>query len=213
MNHQPPIRIAARTTALALGALLAVAAPAAHALYKVVGPDGKITYTDRAPVEREGKVVPLNAARSEEAPAAAALPAELRQVVARFPAVLYTNTGACEPCEAARQLLRQRGVPYSERQVQSGDDNEALQRLTGGAEVPVLTLGSQTLRGLSREVWAAYLDAAGYPRESRLPASYRYPAAAPITERRESAAAPAAPAAPSPVAPTATTPAPGNIKF
>ena len=37
--------------------------------------------------------------------------------------------------------------------------------------------GQQPLRGLSAESWNAYLDSAGYPRESRLPVGYQFPTA------------------------------------
>lgn len=190
-----------------------VIATSSHALYKVVGPDGRVTYTDRAPGSADGKVSPIGG-RSAPEPSAVALPLELRQVASRFPVTLYTTSGACDPCDAARQLLRQRGVPYTEKQVLSPEDGEALQRLSGGTDAPTLTIGGQVLRGLANEVWGQYLDSAGYPRESRLPAGYQYPAPTPLTERREAtppraaaprAAEPAAaeaPAAPAPAAPT-----------
>jgi hypothetical protein len=62
-----------------------------------------------------------------------------------------------------------------------------LQRLTGARDAPVLMIGQQPLRGLSTETWNAYLDSAGYPRDSRLPAGYQHAAATPLTERREPA--------------------------
>lgn len=196
---------------LATGLVLATSS---HALYKVVGPDGKVTYTDRAPGVNDGKVSPLGG-RTAPVASDVVLPLELRQVVSRYPVTLYTTSGACEPCDAARQMLRQRGVPYNEKQVLSPEDGEALQRLSGGLDAPTLTIGAQTLRGLAGEVWGQYLDSAGYPRESRLPQGYQYPAPTPVTERREAAprptttaprAAEAAPAAPPP-------PAPGAIRF
>lgn len=195
-----------------------VVAGSSHALYKVVGPDGKVTYTDRAPGVNDGKISPLGG-RAAPGPTEVVLPLELRQVVSRYPVTLYTTSGACEPCDAARQMLRQRGVPYSEKQVLGPEDGEALQRLSGGMDAPTLMIGSQVLRGLAGEVWGQYLDSAGYPRESRLPQGYQYPAATPVTERREAAprpattapraAAPAAEAAPAAAPP----PAPGSIRF
>jgi glutaredoxin len=198
---------------------IALAAPA-QAQYKVVGPDGKITYTDRPPAAAEGKATAIGA-RTAPPAADVALPLELRQATQRYPATLYVTTGACEPCDGARQLLRQRGVPFAEKQIVTAEDSEALERLTGARDAPTLTLGAQTLRGLANEVWNSYLDAAGYPRESRLPANYQYPPATPLTERREATrvAPPAAPTrqaaraepAPAPAAPPA--PAPGGIRF
>jgi glutaredoxin len=198
---------------LATGAALATPS---HALYKVVGPDGKITYTDRAPSSSEGRVSPIAGSTAPGAAAEPALPAELRQAANRYPVVLYTANGACEPCDAARQLLRQRGVPYSEKQVISNEDGDALQRLSGGRDAPTLTIGSQALRGLAGDVWNSYLDSAGYPRESKLPQGYQYPAPTPITERREAApraaAAPAS-AAPAPSPTPAPAPNPAAIRF
>ena len=113
----------------------------------------------------------------------ASLPLELRQTVARFPVTLYTSTD-CSPCESGRRLLQSRGVPFVERRVLTGDDAEALDRLTGGRSVPTLTIGSQALRGYADNDWHSYLDAAGYPRESQLPRSYQPPPATPLVERQ-----------------------------
>ena len=191
---------------------LLLAAAASQAQYKDIGPDGKVTYTDRAPTTPEGKVSGIGAKAPAQA-AQADLPFELRQVAAKYPVTLYTVAGACEPCASARQLLQQRGIPYAERQVVTDEDSEALEKLSGGREAPTLTIGSQTLRGLAAEVWVSYLDAAGYPRESRLPTSYQYRAATPIVDRREPAP-PQAGAAPLPAPPQAPpTGTAGGIRF
>jgi glutaredoxin len=204
--HRPP-------TTLLFAALLAAALPAL-AQYKVVGPDGKITYTDRPPTTSQGTATPIAGRNAGAATNETPLPLELRQVVARYPVTLYTTTGACDVCASARQLLRTRGVPYAERQVLSAEDSQALQRLSGGQDVPTLTIGSQTLRGLSPDVWTSYLDAAGYPKDSRLPAGYQYPAPTSIVTRASAAPAAAPDRAPAPAA--APEPAPDNptgIKF
>ena len=161
----------------------AFAAPCA-AQYKVIGADGKVTYTDRLPATLPGKVTSFST-RGGTAASNAGLPMELRRAVARYPVTLYVMAQNCEPCDVARQLLRQRGIPATEKQVLSIADADALERLTGGRDAPSLTIGSQTLRGLAPEIWNSYLDAAGYPRESRLPATYTYPPAVPIVERSD----------------------------
>jgi glutaredoxin len=201
--------------------LTLLAALPCHAQFKVVGPDGKVTYTDRPPSAQEGKVSSLGLRQPATAAGgdASALPLELRQPVTRYPVTLYVIGGACDPCESARQMLRQRGIPYTEKLVQTNEDGEALERLTGGRDAPTLAIGTQTLRGLAPEVWGSYLDAAGYPRDSKLPAAYQYAPATPLTERRDASAAraPAARASqPSGPAPAAEPPAPANpsgIKF
>lgn len=183
----------------------------AHALYKVVGPDGTVSYTDRPPAAQGNKVNSLGSGGT--GPSEQNLPYELRQVVSRYPVTLYTGEG-CTPCEAARQLLRQRGIPYAEKQIVTTEDADTLQRLTGGRDAPSLTIGAQALRGLSADAWHSYLDSAGYPRESRLPANYQFSTASPLTQRRDAAPLevrrPAAPAEATP--PAAATPASG-IRF
>jgi len=207
--------------ALLPGAVLAVmalgAAAPCQAQFKVIGADGKVTYTDREPNAGEGRVIPLGAraAATESAPE---LPFELGQVANKYPVTLYVTTTACEPCVSARQLLKLRGIPFRERLVVSAQDSEALERLSGAREAPTLTIGSQTLRGLAADVWNSYLDAAGYPRESRLPANYQYPRAAPVVEQQAPATtAPADSRAdtrpPAPAVPALVAPTPGGIRF
>lgn len=199
---------------------LAVALPAA-AQYKVVGPDGKVTYTDRPPTSDAGsRVAPMRGA----APTAPepALPVELRQAQARFPVTIYTAAD-CAPCDSGRQMLVQRGVPFAEKRVLTDEDTRAYEQITGGRLLPALSVGPQVLRGLNAADWTAYLDAAGYPRESRLPAGWKPPAATPLVEAKvaPAAAEPSSPReapaarrpAPAPApTPPATTPATG-IRF
>ena len=199
---------------LALSALAATV-PLAHAQYKVVGSDGKVTYTDRAPNTSEGRVTALGARAPAEA-VEPELPYELRQTATKYPVTLYTTTGVCDACSAGRQLLRQRGVPYTERQAVTNEDVDALEKLSGGRDAPTLTIGSQVLRGLAHDTWNQYLDAAGYPRESKLPPGYQQRPVASIVERKDQPAARTAQTpAPRPSTPFATNaPAPaGGIRF
>ena len=194
----------------ALTLSLALFAVPGLAQFKVIGADGKVTYTDREPSASEGKVVPLGNKAITAQPAAAEpdLPFELRQASTKYPVTLYVTSTACEPCSSGRQLLKQRGIPFTEKLVVTSEDSEALERLSGAREAPTLSIGSQILRGYAAETWAAYLDAAGYPRESRLPSTYQYRAAAPVVDRREPTTARAEPRAEARAQPTAPTPAP-----
>jgi len=187
----------------------------ALAQYKVVGPDGRITYTDR-PVAAPsgGQVQPM---RAGAVPATQAgrppLPLELRGPAERFPVTLYTAAD-CTPCDAARQLLQQRGIPYAERSVTNDDDIAALQRLTGGRTVPALTVGAQPLRGLLDADWHGMLDLAGYPRASRLPRGWTAGPATPLVARAPAAEAVAAPAVrPAPPPLPEPAPAASGIRF
>jgi glutaredoxin len=189
------------TRAALIAPLLVAIAWPAMAQYKVVGSDGSVTYTDRPPAAGSGRITTLS--RRGDAPATgdAGLPLELRQVIGRYPVTLYTAPD-CNPCDSGRQLLLQRGVPFSERRVLTEDDSAALERVVGGRTVPSLTIGAQALRGLSQTDWTSYLDAAGYPRESQLPPNWQPPAATPMVERAtptvRAAATAASAAAPEP---------------
>lgn len=196
----------ARLAALAACALLATAAQA-QPIYRIVGPDGKVTFSDRAPDAKTPGATPAAGAASGDT--AAALPYALRQTAARFPVTLYTGKD-CAPCTSARNLLVARGIPFTERTVDSNEDLDALKRLSGDTSLPVGTIGSQQLRGFSDTEWTEYLDAAGYPKQSQLPANYRRPAPAPLVAATPATAAPAAPAAPAaqPTPPAPSRPAP-----
>ena len=206
---------------LLIACAVASLASVASAQYKIVAPDGSVTYTDRPHASDAGKVTPMRRGAETAAPAGAGavdggLPFELRQIVARYPVTLYSGAN-CLPCDNGRQLLQQRGVPYSERSVSTEEDTAALARLSGGRTLPSLLVGLQPLRGFNPTDWSTYLDAAGYPRESRLPRNWQPPVATPLVARESapsrSAAAPASPDLPQVDAPApAPVPASG-IRF
>lgn len=186
----------------------------AVAQYKVVGPDGSVTYTDRPPVASNVKVTPLGRSGAP-APAtpAVGLPAELRAVVQRHPVTLYTSNN-CQPCDSGRRLLQQRGIPYTEKRVTTDEDAQALERIVGGLTVPAVTIGAQPLRGFAEADWISFLDAAGYPKENKLPRGWTPPEVTPVVERTAPVTAARAPAPPPAEPPPADEPAaPGSIRF
>ncbi len=198
-----------RTLVLAI-ALLPVLP--ALAQYKVVRPDGSVTYTDRPPTDSSVRVTTLGRTTVQQnAQGDASLPVELRTPVARYPVTLYT-TPDCVPCDAGRKLLQTRGIPYSERRITTEEDAVALERAVGGRSVPAMNVGAQPVRGFSESDWTAFLDAAGYPRESKLPKNWPVPQPQPLVER--AAPAPARVAVQPPPPPPEVDAAPqGGIRF
>lgn len=189
----------------------------AHAQYKVVQPDGSVTYTDRPPTASSARITPMRAGRPPADAPASGLPQDLRLTAQRHPVTLYTAAD-CAPCDAARRLLQQRGVPYAEKRITSDEDIQALERLVGSRVVPSVTIGAQPLRGFAESDWTDFLDSAGYPRESKLPRGWKQADVTPLTERtvpRATAAASAPRATANPAdAPTAPPPPPsGTIRF
>jgi len=205
----------------ALGALLVLAAGVFHstsqaqAVYRIVGPDGKVTFSDQPPPASSNAKVTAAAADGSKGVATASLPFELRKVAGQYPVTLYSGEN-CNPCASAKSLLTTRGIPFTEKTVTTNQDTEALQRLSGDTSLPFLTIGSQQLKGFSDAEWTQFLDAAGYPKSSVLPASYRQAAATPlVTVSTPPAAAPVAgsgtrPAAAAPDTPVAPPPSAGN---
>lgn len=212
-------------TAWVASLLLVVCAAQAQTVYRIVGPDGKVTFSDKPPVNSAtanvtspaGKPVP---ARADES----VLPFELRQSMARYPVTLYAGPG-CVPCNAGRLLLQGRGVPYTEFNISSNADIDALQRISGDTSLPFLTIGGQKIKGYSQTEWTQFLNAANYPTSARLPSGFNFAAAKPLvtTQQAEKAAVNDAPAdaanaaAPSgaapPAAPAANPTNPTGIKF
>jgi len=215
----------ALTALMLLASTLAPQRLQAQQVFRIVGPDGKVTFSDRPPpASFNGATVSEGNARSSGvAVATTSLPFELRQLALKYPVVLYTSQN-CAPCAAGRSLLTSRGVPFSEKTVSTAADSEALQRLSGEASLPFLTIGGQQLKGFSDAEWTQFLNAAGYPKTSALPAGYRpaspaslvsavaVPLAAAAVEGKETNAARSLPAA-RPVQPPADISNPAGFKF
>jgi len=113
-------------------------------------------------------------------------------------ALITLYASACgSPCDQARQLLNERGAPFSNKDPQASPEAQAeLKKLTGQLKVPVLIVGSDKIDGFESGQWHAALDRAGYPK-SVLPGRKPMPAATP---------APASPSSP------AQTPTPATTK-
>lgn len=204
-------------TGLALVLGLAAFSASAQGVYRIVGPDGRVSYADQPPPAANAKA--LGTAASAGSDSGAQLPFQLRQVATRYPVTLYTSKD-CAPCNSGRNLLNARGIPYSEKLVETSEDGDALKRLSGQAALPLLTIGGQQLKGYSDTEWTQFLDAAGYPKSSALPGNYRRPAASPLVAAKPVPAAPVADAPPAdadarpaevPVAPPVSNPA--GIRF
>lgn len=216
-----------------VAACLVAAAPAgAQALYRIVGPDGRVTYTDRPPsagATGSARAIPTPARSAASGPtesatgpvadarAMAGWPAPLRAAATRFPVTLYAAED-CPPCDEARRLLQRRGVPYAEKRVRTEQDAKLLQQLTGGRLVPAATIGRQALGGFQEQEWQGWLDSAGYPRTPALPAGWQPAAATALAAPGQAASAPGPAASPAvsrppPLPLPEPGPGPGGIRF
>lgn len=181
------MKLTARHSALPLLPLLLIAASAlAQPVYRNIDKNGKISFSDTAPAANAQPAAPRTGISGSGSDG---LPYELRQVVQRYPVMLYTSDD-CAPCASARSLLVTRGVPFDERQIKTDADTQALQRLSGQTSLPLLSIGSQQLKGFSDAEWSQYLDAAAYPKSSQLPAGYRPAPARPLVAQSPAPGAP-----------------------
>jgi hypothetical protein len=175
---------------LILVALGALTAPAV-AQYKWRSADGITVYSDVPPPggarqmnDRTSDEPLLSASASDAAPQstpAVELPYELKTVSGKHPVVLYTAP-ECAPCALARQHLGTRGVPFSEKSISTSADFEAF-KTRGFSEnsFPAMTVGREKTVGFEAGAYDRLLTAAGYPRNSKLPANYKQAAAEPMT--------------------------------
>lgn len=154
-------------------ALFAASAATYAQMYKWVGPDGKVTYSD-APPPTSAKTVETKSVNGTGS-SNANLPFELSEAVKNHPVTLYTGE-KCTPCDDGRSLLKARGIPFSEKTVSTNADLDRL-RQAGGEALPLLVIGRTKQKGFEQGAWNAALTAAGYPVSSKLPTTYRYPQA------------------------------------
>jgi glutaredoxin len=200
------------TVALLLGG---VAAGAMAQTYKVVDPDGKVTYTDKPPTAAQIKA-PTNGGAATSG--ATGVPFETRQAMSKYPVTLY-STKNCAACDNARQALRQRGVPFNEFTVNDDTDFAAYRSRLSATTFPGISVGSKNLAGFSQTDLSSYLDAAGYPAQTRLtgyswpPATSLVPASAKQAAAAEDAGQAPAPAAASAPAPLLPPPSKSGIQF
>lgn len=136
--------------------------------YRWVDKDGRVHYTDTPPAPAVSRSVDKISAQSGTVSDAQPLAYALQQAVKVNPVKLYTYSGCNTACSDAKALLEKRGVPYTEISVDSADKREELKRVSGGANVPVLVVGTTVKQGFEAGMYNAALDAGGYPKESRL---------------------------------------------
>lgn len=165
------------TALFVLSVALISSGAAAQQMYKWVGKDGKINYTDTPP-PGSAKPVEIKTAGGGSSSSAvfANLPYEIAQVAKNNPVTLYTGTD-CAPCDGGRTMLTARGIPFSEKTVKTTEDGQRLKQAGGNGTLPLLVVGRSQQIGFDAAGWGTLLSAAGYPESSRLPASYKNPAA------------------------------------
>lgn len=126
---------------------------------------GQTVFSDKPPPASAKQVVTVSS--SDERAADRQLPYATRQAAERFPVTVYTTAKCADECKAARDLLNGRGIPFSEKTLQTEEDIAELSRRLGSAAgVPSITVGPQSIKGFEPVSWNNLLDLAGYPKSA-----------------------------------------------
>jgi glutaredoxin len=144
-----------------LVSLLILTNAQAGELYRSIDSSGKVHYGDR-PLAGADDVVEVKA---DKAPTAdESLPYETQRAKQNFPVTLYAYPDCGAICQQARDLLTQRGVPFTEKSLVTREDIDAFNKASGDKAIPKLTVGKTWIKGFLAEQWHKELDFAGYPK-------------------------------------------------
>jgi len=133
--------------------------------YRWVDSNGKVQITDTPPPGRL-----KNVATSGDKPVADdGQSFALKKAAADFPVTLYSASNCGDPCQRGRELLSSRGIPFTDKTLQSQAEADELKALVGETFVPTLKVGKQSLRGFDASAWQNLLDLAGYPKNAGKP--------------------------------------------
>ena len=159
-----------------LATLMLLCAGAASAqVYKWVDEKGVTHYSDMPPAPTSKARVEI---KSFSGGGNAELPPELADAVASHPVTLYT-TLPCDACNEARAMLMERGIPFSEKTVNTQADQAVLKKAGSAGQLPLLLVGRGKQIGYDQATWDALLTDAGYPSARLLPSNYQFAAAVP----------------------------------
>ena len=146
--------------AATLACTLLLALPAHAQTYRWTDSNGRTIISDAPP---KGKTESLESYKNAAPDALSGLPYATRVAVQKHPVTLFTAGNCQNECKQARESLQARGIPFTEKVIQSEDDKAELKKLVGDLGVPSLKVGKQSLRGLDLPGYDRLLDMAGYP--------------------------------------------------
>lgn len=148
-------------------ACLAIMPAQAGEQFRWLDKAGKVNYGDTPPVDA------INVQKIKSSSGSSTnddLPYETRIAQQNFPVTLYVASDCGESCDKARSLLNKRGIPFTEKALNTRKDTEAFKQLSGmEAFIPVLQVGKNFVKGFLESQWNSELDIAGYAKT----ASYR----------------------------------------
>ncbi len=154
-KHKMPVLTQSLLLAVLLGLLCM---PTQAQVYKIVGPDGKVSYTDKPP-EKGQKAQTLNLAAQPATPVPAELlklqeamlkSADKRAEENRNPSfdAFFTATW-CGYCKQAKAYMAARNIQVPEFDIDTASGRQAFVNAGGGRGVPLLLWKGQRVQGFS----------------------------------------------------------------
>ena len=150
-------------------ALSAASVAFGQAVYKVVGADGRISYTDRPPADaKSSKEVQIAEAPSTPLPESilkyqAELEKSLKNRLSQMDhasskgALTLYSAVWCGYCTRAKAYLSARGVAYREVDIDSPAGGREFYEVGGKGGIPLLLLDKRRIRGFSAESYDGFL--------------------------------------------------------
>lgn len=153
--------------------LVVVVAATAHAetLYKVVGPDGRITYTDRPPADGKSTTTLriVDAPSSPLPPSVLKYQAELQKSMQNRLAQMkkmdssdtpvFFSASWCGYCKQAKAYLQSRGISHQEIDIDTPDGGRAFFEAGGRQGVPLIIAGGKRQQGFSAGSYDSFFGA------------------------------------------------------
>ena len=130
-------------------------------LYRSIDKDGKVHYSD-SPLMGTDDVEELKFAKEPKPDES--LPYETQRAKQNYPVTLYVFPDCGQPCQQARNLLKKRGIPFTEKSLANQEEIDAFHKASNNGLIPSVTVGKNWLSGFLEDQWNAELDVAGYPK-------------------------------------------------
>lgn len=156
---------AAMAAILACSAVFS-AASLAQNLYKSIGPDGKVVYSDRPPAEgrlektMQFKNLPSTSLSADQLEKMRRQNAGSQAAIPSGQAVIYT-TAWCGYCKKAKSYMSSKGISYREVDIETDHGLAAYAKAGGGKGVPLLQYRGQSVQGFSVEAYEALFGRKG----------------------------------------------------
>ena len=138
----------------------------AQNLYKSIGPDGKVVYSDRPPTEgrlektMQFKNLPSSSLSTDQLEKMRRNNAGPQAAIPSDQAVIYT-TAWCGYCKRAKTYMSSKGISYREVDIETAHGLAAYAKAGGSKGVPFLQYRGQSVQGFSVEAYDALFGRKG----------------------------------------------------